>query len=134
MFQIRHIDHVVIRVRDLEKMVGFYRDVLGCAVDKRRDDLGLVHMRAGDSLIDLISVDGRLGRSGGAPPARAGRNMDHFSLRIEPFGEAEIRAHLKSHDITAGATQTNYGADGVGLSIYVEDPEGNTIELKGPPQ
>lgn len=134
MFQIRRIDHVVIRARDLEAAVGFYRDALGCAVDKRRDDLGLVHMRAGDSLIDLISVEGALGRQGGAPPSEEGRNVDHLCLRVEPFDEAEIRAHLKSHGVAAGDVQSNYGADGDGPSLYVKDPEGNTVELKGPPR
>lgn len=134
MFSIRHIDHVVIRARDLGRMVAFYRDVLGCAVDKRRDDLGLVHMRAGASLIDLISVDGKLGRQGGAPPAEEGRNVDHLCLRIDPFDEAGLRAHLASHGVAAGDTQSNYGADGEGPSVYIKDPEGNTIELKGPPR
>lgn len=132
MFRIGHIDHVVIRARDLERMTAFYRDVLGCAVEKRRDDLGLVHMRAGASLIDLISVDGKLGRQGGAPPAREGRNVDHFCLRVEPFDEAALRAHLKAHGVEASDAQTNYGAEGDGPSVYIEDPEGNTIELKGP--
>ncbi|HEX8149873.1 MAG TPA: VOC family protein [Pyrinomonadaceae bacterium] len=133
MFRIRHIDHVVIRARDLGRMVGFYRDVLGCAVDKRRDDLGLVHMRAGASLIDLISVDGELGRRGGAPPAEEGRNVEHLCLRVDPFDEPGLRAHLASHGVAAGETQSNYGADGEGPSLYIRDPEGNTIELKGPP-
>ncbi len=133
MFRVRHIDHVVIRARDLERMVAFYRDVLGCAVDRRRDDLGLVHMRAGASLIDLISVDGKLGRQGGAPPAEEGRNVDHLCLRIDPFDEAELRAHLAQHGVEAGETQSNYGAEGEGPSVYIKDPEGNTIELKGPP-
>ncbi len=134
MFSIRHIDHVVLRARDLERMVAFYRDVLGCAVDRRRDDLGLVHMRAGASLIDLISADGKLGRAGGAPPPGEGRNVDHLCLRIDPFDEAELRAHLSSHGVAAGDTASNYGADGEGPSVYIKDPEGNTIELKGPPR
>ncbi|HYY43007.1 MAG TPA: VOC family protein [Pyrinomonadaceae bacterium] len=113
-------------------MVAFYRDVLGCAVERRRDELGLVHMRAGACLIDLISVDGKLGRAGGAPPAREGRNVDHFCLRVEPFDEAALRAHLASYGVEASGTQTNYGPEGDGPSLYVEDPEGNTIELKGP--
>ena len=133
MFRIRHIHQVVIRARALERMAAFYRDVLGCAVDRRRDDLGLVHMRAGASLIDLISLDGKLGRGGGAPAAEGGRNVDHLCLRIDPFDEAGLRAHLASHGVAAGDTQSSYGADGEGPSVYIEDPEGNTVELKGPP-
>ena len=133
MFGIRGIDHVVVRARELERMVAFYRDVLGCAVDRRRDDLGLVHLRAGASLIDLISVDGALGRKGGAAPAAEGRNMDHVCLRVEPFAEDEIRRHLRAHGVEASALYDNYGAEGDGPSLYLEDPEGNVVELKGAP-
>jgi glyoxylase I family protein len=132
MFTIKGIDHVVIRVNDLERAVAFYRDVLGCAVERVREELGLVHMRAGATLIDLVSVTGRLGRAGGVAPAPRARNMDHLCLRIEPFDEATLRAHLNSHGLTAGDVQTNYGAEGNGPSLYVEDPEGNVVELKGP--
>jgi catechol 2,3-dioxygenase-like lactoylglutathione lyase family enzyme len=133
MFTIKGIDHVVIRAADLERAVAFYRDVLGCAVERVREDLGLVHMRAGSTLIDLISVGGALGRAGGAAPGSVGRNMDHFCLRIEPFDEEDLRAHLAARGIPAGDVQTNYGAEGNGPSLYISDPDGNTIELKGPP-
>lgn len=131
MFGIRGIDHVVIRARELERAVAFYRDVLGCAVEKRRADLGLVHMRAGASLIDLIAVDGELGRKGGAAPAAEGRNMDHVCLRVEPFEEDEIRRHLRAHGVEVSALYHNYGAEGEGPSLYLTDPEGNMVELKG---
>ena len=133
MFGIKGIDHVVVRARDLGRMVGFYQEVLGCVVDKRRDDLGLVHMRAGASLIDLISVDGELGRMGGAAPADEGRNMDHLCLRVEPFDEDEIRRHLNSHGVEVSELYNNYGAEGDGPSLYLRDPEGNVVELKGAP-
>lgn len=133
MFDVKSIDHVVVRAADLERMVAFYRDVLGCPVEKRRDDLGLVHMRAGSTLIDLISVDGKLGRQGGAAPSREGRNMDHLCLRVEPFEEDALRSHLRSHAVEAGELHLNYGADGEGPSLYISDPEGNVVELKGPP-
>jgi glyoxylase I family protein len=130
-FRIEHIDHVVIRARDLEALVGFYTQVLGCSVDRRRDDLGLVHLRAGASLIDLIAVEGKLGRAGGAPPGTEGRNLDHLCLRIEPFDAAQLTAHLKRCGIRVGSVQQNYGAEGDGPSLYIEDLEGNVIELKG---
>lgn len=131
---IREIDHVVIRVIDLEMMIQFYCDALGCSIDKRRDEFGLVHLRAGASLIDMISVEGLLGRKGGAPPGMEGRNMDHLCLRIEPFDIEEIRAHFADFGIEIGGTQNNYGAGGYGPSVYITDPEGNVVELKGPPQ
>src|ERR1044071_6207994 len=109
MFKIKGIDHVVIRASNLGGAVAFYRDVLGCSVERVREELGLVHMRAGSTLIDLISVGGKLGRTGGAAAGREGRNMDHVCLRIEPFDEDEIRAHLSAHGVAAGDVQTHYG-------------------------
>jgi catechol 2,3-dioxygenase-like lactoylglutathione lyase family enzyme len=132
--KIRDIDHVVIRVRDLERMIEFYCSALGCSLEWRRDDLGLVHLRAGRSLIDLVPVDGPQGRKGGAPPGAEGRNMDHLCLRVEPFDEAAIVAHLRSRGARIGEIAPRYGADGKGPSIYVHDPEDNLVELKGPPE
>jgi len=125
------IDHVVIRCGDLAAMTRFYCDVLGCTVDKRNDKLGLLHLRAGRSLIDLISVDGELGRAGGAAPAAGGRNVDHLCLRIEPFDEDALRARFAAHGVELSRRHENYGAEGTGPSVYLADPEGNTIELKG---
>jgi glyoxylase I family protein len=133
MFKLLHLDHLVLRVVDLDRMMAFYCGVLGCSVDTRQDAIGLVQLRAGASLIDLVPVDGRLGRAGGAPPGREGRNVDHFCLRIEPFDEAELRAHFARHGITAGESGSRNGAEGEGPSLYLQDPEGNTVELKGPP-
>jgi catechol 2,3-dioxygenase-like lactoylglutathione lyase family enzyme len=130
---IRDIDHVVLRVAALQPMLDFYCHVLGCTVDRRRDELGLVQLRAGRSMIDLVPVDGPLGRAGGAPPGREGRNVDHVCLRLETFDEARIRSHLEAAGVSAPPASTRYGADGEGPSIYVTDPEGNTVELKGPP-
>jgi glyoxylase I family protein len=131
--RIREIDHIVLRVRDLDAMIGFYCNVLGCTVERRQDEIGLVQLRAGRSLVDLVPVDGKLGQAGGAAPGREGRNLDHFCLRVDPFDEAAIRRHLESHGVTAGPSAPRYGAEGEGPSIYLEDPEHNTVELKGPP-
>ena len=132
-FTVQGIDHVVLRVVDVEGVIRFYQDVLGCAVERRKDDLGLIQLRAGRSLIDLVDVNGELGQKGGAAPGAEARNMDHFCLRIDPFDEAQIRAHLRAHGIEAGDLATRYGAEGDGPSLYIQDPEGNTVELKGPP-
>ena len=94
MLHIREIDHLVLRVRDLDKMLWFYCGVLGCSVQRRQDDIGLVQLRAGRSIVDLVVVDGVLGRAGGAAPGAEGRNLDHFCLRIEPFDEPAIRQAL----------------------------------------
>lgn len=134
MISIRDIDHLVLRVTDLARMEAFYTGVLGCTVARRRDDLGLVQLRAGRSMLDLVPVDGKLGQAGGAAPGREGRNVDHFCFRVEPWDEQAIRAALAAAGISAGETASRFGADGQGPSIYLSDPEGNTVELKGPPE
>jgi glyoxylase I family protein len=125
-------DHIVLRVRDKERVLGFYRDVLGLTVDRDRPELGLTHVRAGPQMIDLVTLDGPLGKLGGAGPEREGRNLDHFCLQVRPFDEAAIRAHLAAHGVDVVEEGQRYGADGTGFSLYVRDPEGNTVELKGP--
>lgn len=126
------IDHLVLRARDAESLAAFYIEVLGCTLERRRDDLGLIQLRAGASLIDLVDVNGTLGRQGGAAPGPEARNLDHFCLRVEPFDGEGIRAFLASRGIEPGEVTRRLGAQGEGPSIYVRDPEGNTVELKGP--
>jgi catechol 2,3-dioxygenase-like lactoylglutathione lyase family enzyme len=133
MIQIREIDHLVLRVVDLEAMLRFYCDVLGCTVERRQDKIDLIQLRAGRSIIDLVPVEGKLGKAGGVAPGREGRNLDHFCLRVEPFDEADIRRHLESFGIEMGSVEMRYGAEGEGPSVYLTDPEGNIVELKGPP-
>lgn len=133
-FAILHLDHVVLRSRDPVRLEEFYVRVLGCPVEKRQEAIGLTQLRAGSALIDILAL----------PPARAGApgsssgsthgNMDHLCLRIDPFDDEAIRAHLASHGVGYGAVAARYGADGRGPSIYIEDPDGNRVELKGPPQ
>jgi glyoxylase I family protein len=133
MIRIREIDHLVLRVVELKRMLEFYCDVLGCAVERRQDSIGLVQLRAGRSLVDLVTIDGELGSAGGAAPGVEGRNLDHFCFRVEPFDEAGIRSQLEARGISVGPMHSRYGAEGEGPSIYVTDPESNVVELKGPP-
>jgi catechol 2,3-dioxygenase-like lactoylglutathione lyase family enzyme len=133
-FDITGIDHLVLRVRDLDCMLRFYRDVLGCRVEREQSALGLVQLRAGRSLIDLVPVDGKLGRMGGAAPGQEGRNLDHFCLTVTGYDEAKIRAYLTTRGVATGEAGSRYGAGGEGPSLYVSDPEGNVVELKGPPR
>lgn len=127
------LDHVVLRVSDKAGMERFYCGVLGCHVDRRRDDLGLLQLRAGRSQIDLVDIAGELGRRGGSAAGAEGRNMDHFCIRIEPFDADAIHAWLDAHGVPHEPTKPRYGADGYGFSIYIRDPAGNEVELKGPP-
>lgn len=131
--RIREIDHVVLRVADLERSMAFYCGVLGCTIARDLKERGLTQLRAGSSLIDLVVLESELGRKLGAGPATEGRNMDHFCVRVEPFDAAAILTHLKLHGIKPGDVAQRYGAEGTGPSIYIDDPDGNTVELKGPP-
>lgn len=133
MISIREIDHLVLRTERLEEMIAFYTDVLGMSVERRVDKIGLVQLRAGRSLLDLVTVDGELGKKGGAAPGKHARNLDHFCLRVDPFDDTVIHERLRTLGIEAGPTEQRYGAEGNGPSIYIQDPDGNTVELKGPP-
>ena len=121
--EINRIDHVVLLVADLERSVRFYTDVLGMHEERRHEDLGLVQMRAGASLVDLQQAKGR---------KRAGRNMDHFALNLAHFNERKLLAHFKAQGIAVGKVRPRYGADGRGKTLDFRDPDGNLIELKGP--
>ena len=132
-FKLLQIDHVVLRVRHMAAIEAFYCDVLGCNVERRQEQIGLVQLRAGNSLIDLVDVAGKIGRMGGAAPAAEGRNMDHLCLRADPFDRDAIVAHLQAHGARIGEFGVRYGAEGEGPSQYLLDPEGNMVELKGPP-
>ena len=130
--RILRLDHVVLRVADLERSIHFYTQVLDARKERRIDEVGLVQLRAGTQLIDLVSLEGQIGRAGGRGPGSEGRNVDHFALRIESFDEAQLRAHLDKHGVKPGEVHMRYGAEGSGPSMYVRDPDGNVVELKGP--
>jgi glyoxylase I family protein len=130
--EIRGLDHVVLRIQNLERSIAFYQDGLGCSVERKIETLGLTQLRAGTSLIDLVEVSSPLGKAGGEAPDRTAPNMDHFAIELASFDEAAIRAHLAKHGIAAGDTGRRYGAGGYGASIYLNDPDGNSVELKGP--
>ncbi len=130
--EIRTIDHVVLRVKDLAAALAFYCDVLGLAIE-RELDIGLVQLRAGASLIDLVPVASELGRAGGPASGSDGHNMDHVALALDPFDATAIFAYLDAHGVEHGDVAQRYGANGTGPSIYITDPDGNTVELKGPP-
>lgn len=124
------IDHVVIRTKNHAAMMAFYQDVVGCTLERTQEAIGLYQLRCGSSLIDLVPVDGKLGRMGGAAPGVEGRNMDHLCLRIENFDAGRVRAHLESHDVSVGEEGLRYGSTGEAVSIYLADPDGNGLELR----
>ena len=119
------LDHVVLRVADIDRAIAFYEAVLGLHVERRLAEIGLVQLRAGTAMIDLVPR---------TEDEDMGRNMDHFAIRIAEMDVPALTAHLKRHGIDAGEVRRRYGAEGYGSSIYITDPDGNTVELKGPPE
>ena len=131
MIRIRTIDHIVLRTSQPQKMIDFYCRVLGCTLERTLPkDVGLSQLRAGNSLIDIVATDSQLGRSGGPPPTESGNNLDHFCLQIEAIKEDKLLAYLSDQGVTTSDFETRYGAQGLGPSIYIQDPDKNTIELK----
>lgn len=133
-FRLEGLDHVVLRVRELQPMLDFYCRVLGCTLEKKQEALGLWQLRAGSALIDLLDC----GKEAGAAPAQAAvrgeHDMDHFCLRVSGYDETALRAWLDAQGARAGESGRRYGAEGMGPSLYVYDPQGNRVELKGPPE
>lgn len=125
------IDHIVLRTDGYAELIDFYCTVLGCSLERATsDEFGLTQLRAGNALIDIVDVNGELGALGGPAPGQAGNNMDHFCLQIEPLSENEIQAYLTSRGVEVGDFEDRYGAQGMGRSIYIKDPAGNTVELR----
>jgi catechol 2,3-dioxygenase-like lactoylglutathione lyase family enzyme len=119
------LDHVVLRVANIDRSIEFYGKVLGCPIERRLESIGLVQLRAGTSMIDLVPC---------GPGEEPGRNMDHYAVRIAKMDVPAVTAHLERNGIAVGPVLRRYGAEGYGSSIYVTDPDGNTVELKGPPE
>lgn len=131
--KIRGIDHIVLRVVELDVMLDFYCGLLGCTMERRQDEIGLVQLRVGQQLLDLVPVSGKLGRVGGSAPGAEGRNLDHLCFRIEDTDLVALATALQAAGVRVGELGSRYGAEGEGLSLYLYDPEGNQIELRGAP-
>jgi glyoxylase I family protein len=125
------IDHIVLRTEHYRDLIAFYCEVIGCTLERETSaETGLTQLRAGNALIDIVDVNGELGKTGGAAPGKAGNNLDHFCLQIEAFDEAELTTYLQSHGIETGEFQERNGAQGMGRSLYIRDIDGNTVELR----
>ena len=132
-FKLKGLDHVVIRCTDLASMKHFYCDVLGGTIQEEDTEIGLYQVRVGDHIVDLMPVDEPSGRKGGSAPGKDGHNMDHFAIQVEPYDDNTIREYLSDQSVELGSTIIRGGAEGEGPGIHLKDPEGNTVELKGPP-
>ncbi len=125
-FAILKLDHVVLTSRNPDRLATFYKDVLGCTHEMQQKGGRLMHLRAGSALIDIIPAPDDHADGG------ALKNMEHFCLRVDPFDPEAIAGHLDRNGIEHTGVLDHYGADGQGPSIYLQDPEGNRVELKGP--
>lgn len=125
--KVAEIDHVVIRCRDQDRAYDFYTRILGLSEERRIAQIGLIQLRAGRSMIDLVPAKD--------PRVETGLNVDHVCIGIEARDMNEVAAYLRSASIEVmGEPAMRYGARGAGPSIYVRDPEGNVIELKQMPR
>jgi catechol 2,3-dioxygenase-like lactoylglutathione lyase family enzyme len=131
-FALAGIDHLLLLVDGLPAALAFYCDVLGCEIESRLPQFAMVQLRAGAALIDLVDTSGAEGAWARAPVC-GGRNLDHVCLALDRHDEAALRAHLQRHGIAIIEEGMHSGARGASLSLYVRDPSGNTVELKGPP-
>ena len=121
-FSIKFIDHLVLRTGNVERLIAFYRDVLGLPIE-RQTESGLTQLRAGQCLLDIVPVDDR---------DQPGRNLEHFCFRVDPYDEDDIRSRLEEAGATIVKSGTAYGSEGRGPNIYFLDPDGNEVEFKGP--
>ena len=131
-YKIVGLDHVVLRARDPAALERFYIDVLGCTLELRQEKFKLTQLRAGRTLIDIVPAEDEGPAKGTS--STGGANLDHLCLRVEPFDAAAIARHFAAHGVTCGEEAQRYGAEGRGPSVYLNDPEGNGVELKGPVQ
>jgi glyoxylase I family protein len=128
-FRLEGLDHVVLLVSDMALARRFYCDVVGCSVDRDLPQYGLMQLRAGRSLIDLVDTSVEQG-AWARPPVEGGRNMDHVCIVAAGYEPDSVRAHLQSHGVETVEEGVRYGASGEGYSIYFRDPFGNQVELK----
>ena len=131
--QVLGLDHVVLRVADIDESLSWYERVLDGRLERSLPEFGLYQLRIGAALIDLVPVNSKLGRAGGGAVQPDGRNLDHFAVQLASFNETELRRHLEEAGVTPTNVERRYGAEGYGPSMYLRDPDGNVVELKGPP-
>ena len=121
----RGIDHVVLRVSDIERSLHFYTEILGMSLERIIEGINVYQLRCGNNLIDLCVLP-----EGTELAEKEARGIDHLCLTVHGDFDA-IVSFVKAHDvpITFGPVEL-YGATGYGTSIYVLDPDGHTLELK----
>jgi catechol 2,3-dioxygenase-like lactoylglutathione lyase family enzyme len=115
------LDHVVLNVADVERSLAFYCGELGLPGERvdewRRGEVFFPSVRVdAHTIIDLLA----------AP--RTGENSDHLCLVVEPTDLDAVKDSGRFEVVDGPATR--FGARGDGTSLYVKDPDGNTVELR----
>jgi glyoxylase I family protein len=90
-FALQGLDHVVLLVDDMAAARAFYLEVIGCTIDNALPHHGMLQLRAGAALIDLVDISGEPG-AWARPPVEGGRNMDHVCIATGAWDEDEMRA------------------------------------------
>lgn len=132
-FGLDGIDHVLLLVEGMKRAERFYTQVLGCVIESRLPQYGMLQLRAGAALIDLVDISAKEG-SWAVPPVAGGRNLDHLCLALGAHDKVRLRTHLARHRVRVIEEGVHAGSRGESFSLYVRDPSGNVIELKGPPR
>ena len=121
MLRVVGLDHVVLNVADVERSLAFYCGELGLAPER------VDEWRRGEILFPSVRVDARTINDLLAVP-RTGENADHLCLVVEPLDLDALKASGRFEVVDGPATR--FGARGNGTSLYVKDPDGNTVELR----
>jgi catechol 2,3-dioxygenase-like lactoylglutathione lyase family enzyme len=121
--RVTELDHVVINCADVERSLAWYRDRLGLtpvrAAEWRSGEVPFPSVRVNEhTIIDLFASD------------RSGVNVDHVCLVVDG-ADLHALAASESFDVVGdGPIDGLFGARGTATSLYVRDPDGNTIELR----
>lgn len=121
MFTIQGLDHIVLRTNHIKEMLYFYCDILGCTIEREQPKINLTQLRAGSNLIDIVEVDTAV--------AQENQNLEHYCLRIQPFDFTALKAHFEQQGLEVKRFGERYGSQGLGPSFYINDPQGNEVEL-----
>jgi len=121
MLRVVGLDHVVLNVADVERSLAFYCGELGLAPERveewRRGEIFFPSVRVdAHTIIDLLATP------------RTGENADHLCLVVEPVDLEAVKASGR-FEVVDGP-DIRFGARGNGTSLYVKDPDGNTVELR----
>lgn len=123
--EIDGIDHVVLRVTNIQRSLDFYVGLLGLSLERVIEDIGIYQLRCGRNLIDLVAMP-----AGAVLADVPQRGIDHVCLHVR--GDmSRILEYMQENGVELGSPLREiYGSTGFGTSLYVLDPDRHTIELK----